>query len=448
MKKTGTIFDLTDTELPEGQKGYLKLAEKAPSPKDDSFWNTVQDYGKTVLKGSVEGLSRFGRVLGPLDQPHSTEEQLHKQTEALNELLPTDEGYGQKALRRGLREAPTAIALGGSPLSSGIRSMVAGAVGQGVEELGGPEWLQKVSELSVFVGPDIFQKLIASGSKKEIVEAARRFGMTDEEITPLLQSEFKEKWLSKLVPRRGSTESLLKKTKKGLVGAYEYITQSPIAKTKELAQEEATIFNKAINEILFSMPQKVRNKILGDFSDLSNGPLTIENLINFYQDVGHSTTEGAKQLSLLKDPIKKAISSISTEAGKDFEIVNQLWSKYQKVASRLKPNVMTDIIGASKAVGTLFALSFGPMHLAGKVAAPILTGKIAKEMLFNPRFQQFSHKMADAMLQNKFTIGKKLIDLFINDVKKYDKDIANELENISDEQLKELFTQVQKNKQK
>src|SRR5437870_10753497 len=109
-----TIFDAIEEPTLPGKESYFQFAERAPEPKDDSFLNSVKDYSKTILKGAVEGLSKLGTIMGPLQGPEETEKQLESQTEMLDEALPTEEGYFQSSLRRGLKEAPTALALPGS----------------------------------------------------------------------------------------------------------------------------------------------------------------------------------------------------------------------------------------------------------------------------------------------------------------------------------------------
>ena len=79
--------------------------------------------------------------------------------------------------------------------------------------LGAPELVQTAAELTAYIGPDVLKKLLSSGKHKEIIDAARTLGLTDEQITPVLQSETKLKWLSKLTPRRGSTQKALENTK-------------------------------------------------------------------------------------------------------------------------------------------------------------------------------------------------------------------------------------------
>src|SRR2546429_5451563 len=149
-----TIFDLIEEPMSEGKEGYFKLAQNAPEPKDDSFLNSIADYAKTFIKGGIEGVSKLGRIMGPLQDPkgRSSEQILEEQTEVLNKLLPTDENFTQKAIRRGLGQAPIALASPWSTLSTLPRAMAAGFFGEGAKELELPEWAQAAAELTAYIG--------------------------------------------------------------------------------------------------------------------------------------------------------------------------------------------------------------------------------------------------------------------------------------------------------
>lgn len=437
---TGTILDLVEGDLPEGKEGFMELAARAPQPKDKSFINDIKDYGKTILKGSIEGFSKLGTMMGPTGSSikHAPEEH-EKQTQTLNELLPTDEGFGQRGIRRALNMAPSATATPfGGPLQSLVRSTIAGYTGEGAKELGAPEWLQTASELTAFLGPDVTKKLLAKGSKKEIIEAARKMGMSDEAITPLLQSDVKQKWLSKLTPRRGRTQEALGKTKSELGEVYTSLENSPVAKAEITEKQNGKLINN-LYEQLDKLPRELRNKIDPDLHDLLNNKINGKSLINFYKDVNSTLKGNSKQISLIKDPIKNALKEISPDLAKDFDIVNDLFSKYYKINARLQPNLMTDIIGASEAIGTLFSVATGNYPYIAKIAGEHTARQVARELLINPRFQQISNKLVDAVKQNNFIMIKKLSDLFAFELKKKSPELSKKLENLSEKELIELL---------
>lgn len=446
---TGTIFDLVEEDLPEGQEGYLALAKNAPAPKNDSFFNTIADYGKTFAKGAAEGLTRFGRMMGPIQDIYGkkTPEILEEQTEQLDVLLPTEEGFGQSVLRRGLREAPSILGFPGSSLETIPRIAGASVLGETAKELGAPEWLQTASELTAYIGPDITKKLLASGSNKELIEFGRKMGMSDEALAPLLQSETKQKWLSRLIPRRGATEAALKKSKGELSDVYQSIQKSEEALQKIPDQTSENLLEK-INDILFDMPANVRGKIKEDLKDLMSKPMTGDTLINFWADINHNLGPSTKQLSLLKDPIQKALSELSPSLSKDFSLINNLHSKYYKIAGRLKPTITSDLISAAETIGFtgsgLLALTTGHYPTFVTLLGEKFAKKIAQQMIINPRLQQLSKKMGVALNQNKYSLAKKITNRFVDEIRNIDSDSADQMKAITDAELEEFFNHSEK----
>lgn len=440
-----TIFDLIQEDIPEGKEGYFELAKRAPQPKEKSFLDDVADYAKTFLKGGIEGISRLGRIMGPLIDPEGRSDQqiFEQQTETLNELFPTDEGYSQRAIRRGLKELPTMAAFPGAGLQSLPRTMMAGFVGEGAKDLGAPEWAQTALELTTQIGPDVTKKLLKKGSNKELIESARNLGLSDEAITPLLQSEFKQKWLSKLVPKRGGTQKALEKTKSELSNAYATIQKSPES-TKALSLDSQKELMDSFSKKLFNMPSSVRNKVKEDLRDLLSAPVTGETLINFYTDVNHSLGQNTKQLSLLKEPIRKALSDISPKLGEDFELVNKLYSKYHPIASRLKPTLTSDIVQAAEAIGITGSILFGQYPTLAGIIGEKAAKKLSQQMLLNPHFQQLSQKMIVAINQNKFGIAKKVIEDLKKEVGKFSPETSEKIENLSEEDFEKMLINLQK----
>lgn len=438
---TGTIFDLIEENLPSGKEGYLELAKKAPQPKDNSFLNDVKDYAKTFLKGSVEGTVKLGQLMsGNSSQP--VEEGKKDISEVLDELLPTDEGFTQRSIRRGLKEAPTALSFPGSAIQTLPRAIAAGFLGESAKELGAPEWAQTAAELTAYIGPDVTKKLLEKGKNKKLIQFAKKSGISEEALAPLLNSEFKQKWLSKLSPRRGSTQTALSKSKEELGEAYERIKKGPesINKLGEPATEKII---KEIDDSLFEMPSSVREKISRDYSDLISKPISGETLINFYGDINHSLGPSSKQLSLLKEPIKNALKEIAPEIEKDFGMINDLFSRYYKISKRLEPNLMTDLIGASEALGLIGSFTLGYYPTLVKFAGEKAAREVAKQLLINPRFHQLSGKMVEALNQNKFIMAKKVSDLMGKEIEKTSPELSQKIEKISEDDFKELLKKYQ-----
>lgn len=462
---TNTIFDILDEDIPEGKEGYFKIAEndnKYPGYLD-TFLQQLKTtapvkYGSSALKGGIEGVSKLGRVMGPLEGQSISSE---KQREVLDQLIPESESQssqpgtfdsllkqtselGPRAARRGISEIPTVASFpGGKQAELATRSLLAGFVGESAKELGAPEWAQTALEITTFIGPDITKKLLESGKNAEIIKAAKELGLSDEAIAPLIQSDFKQKWLSKLTPRRGKTEEVLKKSKSELESSYGKIQQSDAAK---LQLKDSSKLQSAIESKLSEMPSSVREKIATDFKDLLSKPITGESLINFYVDVNHELGPKTKQLVNLKQPIKEALKEIDPALAKNFDTINDLYSKYYKIAEKLKPNLMTDIIGAGESLAILASIVTGNAPILLKFGGEAVFRRLAREMLTNPRYQQLSQKTVEALNTGKYGAVKKLSDAISFEVRKTSPELANKLDELTVEEFKELLHVGQKNK--
>jgi len=435
---SGTIFDLVEEDPKTGHEGFFQLAERAPEIKPKSFFkqaiSRAKEFEKSAMKGGVEGLHQLGRIMGPVGL--STEQEVSSE---LDEALPTDnESFGQRALRRGLKSAPSALAFPGSSFATLPRALASGFLGEGAKDLGLPEWAQTAAEITAFVGPDVTKKLLTSGKNAELIEAGRKLGLNDKQLTPLLQSEFKQKWLTQLSPKKGATQKALSDTKSALGESYSKL-QSSAQASKELNPDAIEKFKSSVDKIKFDMPSGVREVIEKDFQDLLSKPITGSSLMNFYADINHNLGPSAKQLTLLKGPVREAIKTASPELGKDFEMLNSLYSKYYPIASRLKTNLASDIIGAAEQIGMIGAITTGHYPFFLKIMGEKAARKLAQQMLINPRLQQLSGKVVDAINQSKPQIAKKVMDEYIRQVGKKSPEAANKMGKLVDDELEELF---------
>ncbi len=140
--------------------------------------------------------------------------------------------------------------------------------------------------------------------------------------------------------------------------------------------------------------------------------------------------------------MKKALETLSPSLSKDFELTNQLFTKYYPIAKKLKPNLASDIVSAAEpltGIGALTGAAFGHytplLGIAGETAAR----HIAKELLVNPHLQQISKKIVLAANQNKWGIVKKLSDIMADRLDKISPEFAKELKSLTEKQLLDFF---------
>ena len=142
-KKDYGFISANDVMKESGKYGFVHQYPNSSKIEETPAWmSSLKEYGKTALKGTVEGVSKLGRMMGPLETGKSSQEIQENQTNVLNELLPTEDTFGERGLRRGLNMAPTMMGFPGGAIQSGIRSGIAGFVGETAKELGAGEGLQ------------------------------------------------------------------------------------------------------------------------------------------------------------------------------------------------------------------------------------------------------------------------------------------------------------------
>lgn len=441
---SNTIFELLEAKsfsTPQDKnESFENLVQSVPDVEDEStFFDTIRDYGKTFVKGTIEGISSLGRLMGPLKEAKGTQEQLEEQSETLDLLLPTKEDFGQRALRRGLKMAPTAVAspLGGLPGIS--RSIAAGFLGEGAKDLGAPELAQTALELTAFIGPDITKGLLEKGKSREIIRKGRDLGLSDKQIAPLIQSDFKQKWLAKLTPRRGKTQEILRESQEGLSNAYEIIKGSDKGFSKVLKPQNLEKFNTQVGNILSDLPPQLEEKIRPALNKFNSKEPTVKSLTNLHRDINYTFGPKSKPLQQLKGPIKEALQSISPELAENFDTVNKLYGKYSQIQKRLEPNLMTDLIGAGKALQLMAGVAFGYVPLLTELATQQTLSKLSQQMLLNPKFQQIGMKIVDAASKNRFPIAIKSIKQLQQEIGKVDKELSQSLDDITEEDLQDLF---------
>lgn len=425
---------------PEGEEGFVELAKDIPQAKDNSFLHDASEYGKSILKGSLEGIVELGHALGPLqDYKGKTSEQVKEEfSEGLEKLIPQEEeGFTQKSLRRGLKQAPTFLSFPGSQLGSLPRSILAGFLGEGAKELGAPEWAQTAAELTAHIGPNLTKKLLESGKNQDIIKEARKLGLTDEQITPLIQSDFKQKWLSRLSPKRGKTQKSLKDTQDALGKSYEGLKGNPESNI-QLSKDTVTELLNNLSEKAYDIPSSVRDKVSKDMIDLLKSPITPNSLFNLHKDINKALGPYTKELSVFKEPIAKAIEQTSPSLAKEFRTINDLYSRYAKIAGKLKPSIMSDLVSAAESLGLFGSVLIGDFPHAGAILAEKGARKTAREFLLNPRFQQLGEKFLKALNQNKYGAAAKIANDFNKIIKEEDSNI--ELSEISETELEKLFS--------
>lgn len=368
------------------------------------------------LKGLLKELPTIAKLHDPASlflpkRPHEKfiEEEIEKR-------LPTQDNFVESALERGGRILPYALTGGGGIGANLARTGLSALAGQSAEELGAGPIGQTIAEIGSFSAPSLAKKIIPSGKdQKALVDVARKYGMSEEQIAPLIPGKKKQDFFSSLASKGKDTQERLKETRSGISGIYETLRTGPKSNQK-LSPQDLNHFSNEMNKLGQQMPHAIRSQLKNDAADLVNqarkkGGVDIEELINFFRDISSRYNLGKTELQRFKGPIKKALSSISPEAGHDFEMANTMWQKQIQIGESLNPGQYEGLVDLGESYALAAGVATGDIELLKKLMGASLARKFAKEMLTNPRLQNISTKSLKAIQENNLPILKKLGDL-------------------------------------
>jgi len=332
--------------------------------------------------------------------------------------------------------------LGASPATLGTLGG-AGAIGQSSRELGAPEWVSNSLELLSLFGPSALAKhAYGNKSLKKLVEYARKQGLTEEEIAGLVTGDRKAKALGKLAKKSGKTERLLGSINEKAGTALDNVKKTA-AGLPQLSGEAAGELGGKFADIVEDLRKTVKpspdkqsaiNFITEAHENLMNQGATPESLINFCQDINaaanwNTMRGGKKILARLKEPILDTLRQSSPELAQDFELANSLYSRSKFLSNALKPSTIDNVLDKGPVGAIMVSLALGNPGIISKYIGTDVFRTLSREMLFNPRYQNISKKMLNALKDNKPKAAESFLQLFKDEIKKDHPDIFEELEN-------------------
>lgn len=400
----GTYANLLETFGLQNKEGELTPGEEAKYSQQFAVLEKMQ-------RGEVPTYGEF-MSLADEEFPYSripTSREIKSGIEALTGIgegktpIGRIAGRGAEFIGEGAATGGTGKVLGAVGLS--------GAAGQGIREAGGPELAATAVEIGGSLAPSLIsQKLIPSGkSAKDLVEAGRKVGLSEAQITPLIQGEKKVATLSKIARKGSKTKELFSSIKEKLGDSYNTIKASKDAKVKLPNADQIKIrkdFSQIRNDLsktLAPSPDKeaALNYIEKSLDTLRNANITPEYLINFWQDINRSVkwnsiNGGKKALAKLKEPISDILNKAAPNLAKDFEMTNELYTKYSQISKKLKPDIVEAFLNKGEIIAAPAAgialVQGNPWALAGLASESALR-LLGREMLINPYFQDLGKKL-------------------------------------------------------
>ena len=387
-----------------GEKARLELEQKVP----EHLLPFYQDDDIAPQFSSLPTTSSLRKLLGQSEPSTAAERYVQKGAETI--------GSGA-ALGGGLK---TLLSLLGGSLA-----------GQTAKELGAPEAVASGVDIATSLAAGKpSKKLIPKKSQKALVEKLRKKGFTDKEITPLIQSENKLKVLGTLSSKGKRGTEALSKSKKKVGGLYEGIKEEGRT-LKGLSGKQFDKFEESLENVLEKIPKGYRRLIGEDLRDLSNSEHKIPDLIDFYQDINRKVRGqmgGKAVLHKLKPAIGEALESISPRIAEDYKLTNQLYSKLSEASKKLKPSDYDKFYKMGKLIGVGTAVGTGNVGVLGKLATYEGGRMLARELLINPKLQNFSKQLAFQIKKNKSAGIRNVTNKMLDYLKKHKPEIYTKME--------------------
>lgn len=453
-QETNQFSKIESIEPSNTKNIFESLSDQQKEEKQFGFLDTVKDIGEQIVSKGVAGFGgAYGNILDTLglqskevlpgeqakylrefDALSKLENGEKPSVSDLMELSDNDElprysrlpnsqelqsltGVGEgrtpagRIAGRGSEFLGEGLAIPGGGVK-GLASLgVSGLAGQGIREAGGPEALATGIEIGGSIIPSAFQGKVSPIGKeaKRIAEAGRSLGLNERQIAPLIQGETKTAILSKVARKGTKTKQVFDSIKEKLGDSYNTIKSSAEAKVKLPNSDQISIrksFGDIRNELsktLAPSPDKeaALNYIGKSLETLRDVDITPEYLVNFWQDINksvkwNSISGGKKSLTKLKDPISNVLKKVSPELAKDFEMTNDLYSKYSQISKKLKPNLVDAFVNKGEILTAPYAgialVTGNPLPLAG-LGGDVAVRLLAREMIINPYFQNLATKL-------------------------------------------------------
>ena len=444
--------------FPKEKKTEIAKTQEVEAPKGDIFdqlssktedrafgiGETLKDIGQQLLSKGAQGfLGAYGNIAELLGQGKENltpgmearfsrefEDPLQSEVEDYPSYarLPTGEdigalikattGVGEGQTPAGRIAGRGAEFVGGGaalPIGMGGKAAAtlagAGAAGQTLREAGAPEALATGTEIAGTVLPSAISGKVLPRAKeaKALAEGGRALGLAERELSPLLKSQKEITTLSKVARKGGKTKEIFESIKSKLGDSYDTLKKSPGAQKNIDPKQSSTLIRKFVDietdlgKTLQPSPDKeaALKFVRGATDKLIKDGATPEELINFWQDINksvkwNSIQGGKKALARLKEPILEALKEVDPNMAKNFELTNELYSKYAQVAKKLKPDLIDSFVTKAEITAVVPAavgLAQGNPWIFAGLAGEAAMRTLAREMIVNPYFQNVSNKL-------------------------------------------------------
>lgn len=389
--------------------------EKVSSEKGSYFSDLPEEPSKTrsIFSAPIKGLIKGASKLSPLPSFGPVPQKLGERI--TEQFLPTRGGDLEEVLEFAGENVP-AVAFGEAGLArKGLQALTGAGAKKVAKDLDLPEWAQELIGSAGMAAPDIAsafkgKSLLPAPKQKNMVEFLRSKGLSDKDITPIIQDKKKLSFFSKAASKFEKRDPLLKGIQEKVGGIYEGIRDVG-KKAGYLEGKELLDFENAFNEKLQKVPRMYRGLIQKEVDDLMRNPIDFTELHDFNKAINAivGDVEGGKAaIGILKDPIQKAQARMNPSLYSELKQTDKAYSQLMDFTDKMTKKDIDTLVSLGEVGGLLYgALTLSPKTL-GTAATKMALKPAAQKILTNPRFQNVHRKMWQEFLKGKIPQALKL----------------------------------------
>jgi hypothetical protein len=318
------------------------------------------------------------------------------------------------------------------PFGAPIGGIAFGAgIGETAREIGIPDKIANILELVSSGIPTVGKnKLLLKENQKKLANYARKKGLTETEITPLLKGEFTRDTLSKLAFKGPRTKKVITGIQKKADAAMSDIAKEASSMPRLNDSQNSNLVN-GFEDILYRLEKNVKpapdeEKAIEFIKSATERLKTVgadpEELVNFWRSINRGVNwknvSGSKDIQFrLKQPILDTFKEINPQFAADFELTNELFKRYKKFEKGIVP----DLADKFKLLGTGGAFLTGVATLNVPLLKTALGAQIgqlaAREMLINPRLYRLHAQAIEAINRNNLKMANVIVNKFVDELK-------------------------------
>ena len=396
------------------------------SPKEVSdFINekNLPEKGTSLAHAGAKGLIKGGRQFNPI--PHGSPISNELAGNLMERFLPTRKGNAEDIVEFTAENLPLAFMGEGGLIKKGLSALTGSLSKKGAKEINLPEWAQEIAGGLGMAAPGIGQAaaskaLRPSSSQNSIVDFLKSKGLSDKDITPIMQDKKMLSFLSKAALKYEKKEPWIRGIKNQIGNIFDDIRTKGRNSTFS-SNNDLINFENEFNQKLNKLPRRHRKLIQKEVDDLMNNPVDFTELHDFYKavnDIVKDVEGGKASIGILKEPVERAQLKMNPDLYKELKMTNESYSRLSDFTDKMTKKNWDSLLNLGQAGGALWGLLTMNPALLTKTGVVGATRFTAKQMLSNPRLQNIHLKMWDAFLKNDIPLSLKLSNLMKDETEK------------------------------